>query len=177
MVSLFFYYIIWMLRGKALEKTANMANIQYRKSRKALIENIPTPFIVTNQGLIPRPSTVDYVGLLEGGQFIAFDAKETKLKTRFDLKNIHDHQLEYLNFVESLQGIAFFLIHFTEIEKNKSFVTPLWLVNKWVEDSTRSSIPYDEFIKYCTLVNNNNYLSFLDTYDKLNWFKKNNPIR
>lgn len=97
-------------RGSELEKKANKVNLKKRLDKKALILKIPVPIIRTRKGLIPKPSTVDFAGLLEGGTFIAFDAKETKVKTRFDLKNIHQHQLEYLNAVRDLGGLAFFLV-------------------------------------------------------------------
>lgn len=154
-----------MQRGKALEKTANKANIEYRKKKSALVEKVPTPIMITSDGLIPKPSTVDYVGLLNGGQFLAFDAKETKVTTRFDLKNIHAHQRAYLNYVEELEGIAFFLIHFTEHYDDKAYVVPMWLINYWWESDERKSIPYDEFPEHCILVDTNNYLKFLDDYD------------
>ena len=112
-------------RGSELEKTAKKANIKYRKEKSALIEKVPTPIMITNDGLIPKPSTVDFVGLLDGGQFLAFDAKQTKVKTRFDLKNIHAHQRAYLNYVESLEGIAFFLVHFTELFDDKAYIAPM----------------------------------------------------
>lgn len=98
------------LRGKELEKIAEKVNLQQRLDKQSLILKVPTPLVMTNKGIIPKPSTVDFVGLLDGGKFIAFDAKETKVTTRFDLKNIKAHQLEYLQFVKDLGGLAFFLI-------------------------------------------------------------------
>lgn len=105
-----FLFIILMQRGKKLEKKAEALNLKQRIEKKSLILKIPVPMIFTKKGLIPQPSTVDFAGLLKGGQFIAFDAKQTKVKTRFDLGNIHQHQLEYLNLVRDLDGLAFFLI-------------------------------------------------------------------
>lgn len=96
--------------GKELEKRANKHNLQNRLRKQALILQIPVPLVMTKKGVIPKQSTVDFAGLLAGGKFIAFDAKETKVKTRFDLSNIHQHQLEYLMMVKELKGIAFFLI-------------------------------------------------------------------
>lgn len=129
-----------------LEKTANKVNIKYRKSRKALILNVPTPIIPTRKGLIPKRSTVDYVGILEGGQYIAYDAKETNVKTRFDLSNIHGHQLEFLEFVRDLGGVAFFMIHFKKLYDDKVYLTPLSIVQKyWYDDDARQSIPIDDF--------------------------------
>lgn len=129
-----------------LEKTANKVNIKYRKSRKALILNVPTPIIPTSKGLIPKRSTVDYVGLLEGGQYIAFDAKETNVTTRFDLSNIHGHQLEFLEFVKDLGGVAFFMIHFKKLHDDQVYLTPLSAVQKyWYDEDARQSIPIKDF--------------------------------
>lgn len=97
-------------RGSELEKKAAAVNLKQRLAKQSLILKVPTPLVMTNKGIIPKPSTVDFVGLLKGGKFIAFDAKQTVVKTRFDLSNIKPHQLEYLQFVRDLKGIAFFLV-------------------------------------------------------------------
>ena len=121
-----------MKRTNELEKRANKANLKYRKSKKALIQKVPTPILYTRKGLIAQQSTVDYTGIIAPkGQGIAFDAKETKNKTSFPLKNIHQHQLNFLNLFEELGGIAFFLIHFKSVYENEAFKTPLKLVNKY----------------------------------------------
>jgi recombination protein U len=96
--------------GRELEKRANKLNLKKRLNKEALILQIPVPIIMTKNGIVPKQSTVDFAGLIKGGKFIAFDAKETKVKTRFDLSNIHQHQLEYLMMVRELGGLAFFLI-------------------------------------------------------------------
>lgn len=105
-----------------LESRVNKINIKYRMENKALILKVPTPIIPTKKGLVPKPSTVDYTGVLEGGRFIAFDAKQTVVKTRFDIKNIHDHQLNFLNKVNSLGGIGFFLVHLYKVHKDKAYI-------------------------------------------------------
>ena len=140
-----------------LEKEANKSNLRYRKENKALILKVPTPIIYTSKGLIPKKSTVDYVGLIKGGKFIAFDAKETQSKTSFPLSNIKQHQLIYLNLVESLGGIAFFFIHFKKLYKDKAFVTPLSIVNYYSDENRRNSIPISDF-KESWLVNIHDYL-------------------
>ncbi|MBC8407604.1 MAG: Holliday junction resolvase RecU [Rhodobacteraceae bacterium] len=119
------------MRGSELEKKANKANLNYRRAKEALILKVPTPIIYTAKGLIAQPSTVDYTGVIEGGTFLAFDAKETKVKTSFPLQNIHDHQLQYLEYVEDLGGIAFFLIHFKELYTDQAYVTPLEVVKEY----------------------------------------------
>tara|TARA_Y100000034_G_scaffold101317_1_gene125503 strand:+ start:217 stop:672 length:456 start_codon:yes stop_codon:yes gene_type:complete len=146
-----------MQRGNELEKRANQANLNYRKDKKALIMKVPVPILLTRKGLRPMQSTVDYTGLVKGGRFIAFDAKETKIKTSFPLKNIHQHQLAYLDMVEELGGIAFFFIHFKSIHKNKAYITPLSLIHKIINENKRKSIPIKEFKKEW-LVNIDNYM-------------------
>ena len=150
-----------VLRGATLEKLANEANLKYRKIEKALILKIPIPILYTTKGMIPQASTVDFAGLINGGTFIAFDAKETKNKTSFPLQNIHEHQLHYLNMVEKLGGIAFFLIHFTKVE-TCAYRTPLSLINKYWDntDTGRKSIPKKDF-KKSWLVPTDDYLKYL----------------
>ena len=148
-----------MKRTNELEKRANKANLKYRKSKKALIQKVPTPILYTRKGLIAQQSTVDYTGIIAPkGQGIAFDAKETKNKTSFPLKNIHQHQLNFLNLFEELGGIAFFLIHFKSVYENEAFKTPLKLVNKYWDGEERKSIPFDDF-KTEWLVHIDSYLN------------------
>lgn len=137
------------MRGKTLEKTANSVNTQYAKDKKALILKIPVPIEITSRGAVPKPSTVDFAGILDGGRFIAFDAKETQNKTSFPLSNIHLHQLDYLLRIEALGGIAFFLIHFTEVDADEAFmVSPSWIKTYWDEWEAggKASIKYTEFL-------------------------------
>ena len=145
-------------KGMNLEKHANAANLAYRKAKKALIMKVPVPILYTRKGLVAQTSTVDYVGIVDGGTFIAFDAKECKSKTSFPLNNIKQHQLVYLQFVESLGGIAFFLIHFTELHKDLAYKTPLALVEKYWRTGIRKSIPTGDF-KDEWLVPIDNYLN------------------
>ena len=121
-----------MKKVNELEKRANKANLSYRKTKKALIQKVPTPILYTKKGLIAQQSTVDYTGILApDGKGIAFDAKETKNKTSFPLQNIHQHQLNFLDLFESIGGIAFFLIHFKSLHKNQAFKTPVSLVMRF----------------------------------------------
>ena len=119
------------MKGSDLEKRANKANLKYRKQKEALILKVPVPILYTAKGLVVQQSTVDYTGLIKGGKFLAFDAKETQNKTSFPLRNIHEHQLNYLELVEELGGIAFFLIHFKKLHKDSAYVTPLSIVQKY----------------------------------------------
>jgi len=118
--------------------------------------------MVTNTGLIPKQSTVDFVGIykliIDGrsddtnchhlvGQGIAFDAKETLSKTSFPLANIKQHQLLYLEYFKAVGGDAFFLIHFKNMHKDLAFITPVTLIRQYWDGEERKSIPYDRFNK------------------------------
>lgn len=116
-------------RGAELERKINKANIEYRKTKQALVRKIDIPMVLTKNGPVMKTSTVDYEGLVAGGRAIAFDAKQTKITTRFPLQNIHQHQLHYLNYVQDLGGIAFFLVQFTETHKDKAYIVLPEMVN------------------------------------------------
>jgi len=149
------------LKGSDLEKRANRQNILYRKDNRALILKIEVPIIITSKGLVAKQSTVDYTGTLKGGKSIAFDAKETQSKTSFPLANIEDHQLAYLRFQQNLGGIAFFMIHFKKMYPDKVFITPISLIEKFIEEDIRKSIPFKEF-KNEWLIDIENYLDKVD---------------
>ena len=134
-----------MIKGNELEKLAGRANLNYRQQVRALILKIPVPIILTSRGLVAQESTVDFAGIVEGGYFLAFDAKETQNKTSFPLKNIKQHQVTYLNYVQKLGGYAFFMIHFKKVHKDKVYITPMYLINNYIEKNDRQSIPISEF--------------------------------
>ena len=134
-----------MAKVNELEKKANAVNLQYRKLKKALILKVPVPILMTAKGLVAQQSTVDYTGLIAGGSFLAFDAKETQSKTSFPLANIHQHQLIYLEYVKELGGISFFMIHFKFVHETKAFITPISLVQKYWYGNERKSIPLGDF--------------------------------
>lgn len=144
------------MKGNELEKLANKANITYRKNIKALILKVPVPIIYTAEGMKVQQSTVDFTGLISGGTFLAFDAKECLSKTSFPLKNIHEHQLLYLQIVKKLGGISFFLIWFKNLSE-RVYVTPISLVEKYWSGDTRQSIPIKDF-KNNWLTDINNYI-------------------
>ncbi|WP_429980857.1 Holliday junction resolvase RecU, partial [Mycoplasmopsis bovis] len=63
-----------------------------------------------DQAVISSKSSVDYYGIYKG-KFIAFEAKSTELSI-LPLKNIKNHQIEYLNLIQKNGGIAFWIIYF-----------------------------------------------------------------
>jgi recombination protein U len=133
-------------RGMGLEKLINLANDQYAKKGIANIKKVSTPWKVIRKGpkivnAFPEgPSTVDYMGEARGIA-ICFEAKQTKSKTSFPLKNnFESHQIE---FMRSWQGQKFALIEFTE--HNEIYYLPwIHLLNWWNSDE-RKSIPYSFF--------------------------------
>ena len=101
-------------RGAILEDLITYTSEQYKKNGIAIINKVPTPVTVlkSGKGFFKGKSTVDYTGTLKGGQFVCFEAKETKQTSSFPLKNIHQHQIEYMRDVEYMGGLAFLIVRF-----------------------------------------------------------------
>lgn len=152
-------------RGRFYEEWIDQANQVYEAKGLAVIKKIPTPWQVQRKynqykrtyeiayAFPERKSTVDFGGTASA-QSIWFDAKVTENKTSFPLKNIHDHQVDYLEKVYKQGGMAFFLVHFTA--HNKSFL--LWLSDlfKFRAISARKSIPYSWFEENCEVISSGN---------------------
>ena len=109
------------LRGSTLEEYINRTNEKYLESGLALIQKIPTPITPINidkstrhitLAYFDQKSTVDYIGAVQGIP-VCFDAKECRTDT-FPLKNIHEHQVVFMENFERQGGIAFFLLSFTQ---------------------------------------------------------------
>ncbi|MGN0243273.1 MAG: Holliday junction resolvase RecU [Lachnospiraceae bacterium] len=108
------------LRGSTFEDMINYTNEQYREKKLALIQKIPTPIkpIRIDQesrhitlAYFDQKSTVDYVGAVQGYP-VCFDAKECATDT-FPLRNVHEHQIRFMEAFEQQDGISFLLIYFT----------------------------------------------------------------
>lgn len=108
------------LRGSTLEDLINHTNELYRQKGLGLVQKIPTPItpvkIDKEKGNISlayfeKDSTVDYIGVIQGVP-VCFDAKECAVDT-FNLRNIHEHQIEFMRDFESQKGISFLIIMFT----------------------------------------------------------------
>lgn len=107
------------LRGSMLEELINLTNIKYREKGLALIQKIPTPITPINMdkesrhitlAYFEQKSTVDYIGVVQGIP-VCFDAKECAQDT-FALKNVHQHQIDFMKDFENQKGVAFLLIYF-----------------------------------------------------------------
>ena len=141
------------LRGSALEEMINLTNTLYIQRGLAVIQKVPTPITpieVSNvnhtisKAYFERQSTVDYIGV-SAGTAICFDAKETG-RTSFPLRNIHSHQMNFMENFEKQGGICFLLVSF--IEKGDVFFLPFTRLKLFWETAGRDgrkSIPYDGF--------------------------------
>lgn len=145
------------LRGSALEEMVNKTNDKYRDSHLALIQKVPTPITPIKidkenrhitLAYFDQKSTVDYIGVVQGIP-VCFDAKECATDT-FALANIHEHQVLFMEEFERQNGIAFFLIHYT----NRDFMYYLpfrQLMFFWerMQNGGRKSFRFDELdLKY-----------------------------
>ncbi len=108
------------LRGSTLEELINHTNELYREKGLGLVQKIPTPItpvkIDKESGNISlayfeKDSTVDYIGVVQGVP-ICFDAKECAVDT-FSLRNIHEHQVKFMEDFEAQNGISFLIVMFT----------------------------------------------------------------
>lgn len=114
-------------RGMGLEHMVEHANVQYAQKGWAVVQKTPTSVKVFRRGseivsaVHDKKSTVDFVGVANG-RAIAFDAKSCKA-TRFPLRNIESHQIEFLRKWQQQGGEAFLLI---EMEAYRAiFYAPL----------------------------------------------------
>ncbi|MFE5392526.1 Holliday junction resolvase RecU [Bacillus thuringiensis] len=162
-------------RGMHFEKLINLTNEMYGRGGVALINKRPTPVKVLKSsgrrvlsGFYESKSTVDYDGVYKG-RAIAFEAKSTENPGRFDLKNIAQHQLDYLETAEKMGAICFFLIGFTKDQS--TFAIPLSVIQSYVRMSQqpkgKKSIPRADFDVYGYLVEQTerapvDYLQYVD---------------
>lgn len=141
-------------RGMALENLIEYSNQVYKNKGMALINKVPTPWNVhynKRTGKVIRAfpqqkGTVDFVGISHG-RAIAFDAKNTKERTRFPLSNVEQHQVDYLLNHQDQGGISFFIICFEK--HNEVYYMPINKFIGWWEGQFkggRKSIPYDWFV-------------------------------
>ena len=140
------------LRGSALEELINLTNEKYRENKLALIQKVPTPItpIQIDQesrhitlAYFDQKSTVDYIGAVQGIP-VCFDAKECAVDT-FSLRNIHEHQINFMRDFEKQQGISFLIIMFTG--RNEFYYMRFEELNKFwnrMLDGGRKSFRFDE---------------------------------
>ncbi len=134
------------LRGDVLEETLNYTHDYYRQLGLCRIDKVSTPVKVVEidqqghivKGFFEKKSTVDFIGIIQG-VFVAFDAKETNLKS-LPLKNIHDHQMAYMKDITRQGGLAFIITHFKF--NDTYFLLPFETLERYYTQNERKSIPY-----------------------------------
>lgn len=110
-------------KGKALEDLVEYANKQYERKGMALVQKISTPWTVIRQGAritsaFPSgPSTLDFRGTVVGGTSISFDCKESSEEKGLMLRNIQEHQIEYMRTALKMGEITFLLVHIKPLDK------------------------------------------------------------
>lgn len=171
-------FINYAHRGMTLESDINSSNKYYLENDIAVIYKKPTPIKVVKVNYNKRintkiveayyeiPSTTDYNGIYKGN-YIDFEAKETKSKTAFNLNNIHKHQIEHLERVIKHGGISFLIIRFTTIGKTFLIFTKDFC--DYIYNNDRKSVPlsYIEEKGYILKDGYNpviNYLEVIDMY-------------
>ena len=98
-------------------------------------------FAESGEAYFRQASTTDYNGVYKG-YYLDFEAKETRNKTNFPLKNFHDHQIFHLDECLKQQGICFTIIRFASLERY--FVTPASFVIHAYREKDKSSMTLKE---------------------------------
>lgn len=143
-------------RGMNFEAMINQTNAFYRDNNIAIIYKKPIPIQIVNVDYKKRsaakiteayyklPSTTDYNGVYQG-KYIDFEAKETKSKTSFPIKNIHEHQVVHLKRVSEHGAISFVIVYFSALGKIY-LLDSKWVVFYYERSKTgKKSIALEEF--------------------------------
>ncbi len=169
-------------RGMNLENDLNITNNYYIEKNIAYIYKKPTPIKVVKaeynknknriitEAYYSEPSTTDYNGIYKGN-YIDFEAKETKNKTGFPLNNIHAHQIKHIRNIVSEDGICFLIIRFTSL--NKTYLLKAIDFLNYIDSNKKSLISID-YIKEKGKEIKEKYLKrldYLEIVDEL-WRKK-----
>ena len=161
------------VRGSALESLLEYTHEYYHQLKLCRIDKVSTPIKVVEidsygtvtKGFFEKKSTVDFIGIIQG-VFIAFDAKETALKS-FPLKNLHEHQMAYMADVDHQGGLTFIIVHF---KFNDSFyIVPFETLRHYYYKKELRSIPFsamDERLRLSRAKGGSilNYLDGLNAY-------------
>lgn len=123
-------------RGMGFERDLNAMHAEYERTKRAQMHKQFLPTQPVRDGRWARVigrSTVDYVGQLAGGRFVAFDAKDCAGK-RIDLERLQIHQLAFLTLTDALGGLSFVL---TRFERARVYIVPIraW---RWAVEAHRA---------------------------------------
>lgn len=168
------------LRGNSLEQLINTTNKVYKEKNLAIIQKIPTPITPVKiskdtknitLAYFSEKSTIDYIGVVQGIP-VCFDAKETS-KEFLPLRNIHDHQIDFMLSFEKQEGIAFFLVYFKLY--NEYYYMPFKELKIFWDNSLKDGkkhIPYSKFDKKYLIKSKGSFL--IHYLEALNTYLKNN---
>lgn len=110
-------------KGRAFEEEVIRANTYYKNTGQALVQKISTPWNVVRRGkqivsAFPKEkSTLDFRGTIRGGISISFDCKESQDKRGLPLKNIEEHQIDYIRAALEMKERSFILCSMKSLEK------------------------------------------------------------
>jgi len=167
-------------RGMNFESMINRTNEFYLDNDIAIIYKKPIPIQIVSVDYRTRsaakiteayyklPSTTDYNGIYKG-RYIDFEAKESKSKTSFPIKNIHEHQVSHLKRVKEHGAISFIIVYFSSIERiyflDSEYVSSFYERSK----AGKKSISLEEFEEHAYLIKEGyrkpvDYLSIIDEH-------------
>jgi recombination protein U len=136
-------------RGMTLEQELNETNKYYLAQEMAVVHKKPTPVqivkvdyparsrAVIREAYFRQASTTDYNGVYQG-YYLDFEAKETRNKRSFPLKNFHEHQVAHLAACLKQGGICFTVIKFVTLQRY--FIVPASVLIKAWRSDARSSM-------------------------------------
>ena len=167
-------------RGMNFESMINQTNEFYLDNDIAVIYKKPIPIQIVSvdyrvrsaakitEAYYKLPSTTDYNGVYKG-YYIDFEAKETKSKTSFPIKNIHEHQVNHLRRVSEHGAISFIIVYFSVLGRI-FFLDSKYIVDYYERSKTgKKSIALEEFIEFGKEIKEGyrkpvDYLSIIDEY-------------
>lgn len=139
-------------RGMSLEDKINQSNSYYLQRDIAVIHKKPTPIQVVKvnyphrsaaritEAYYRNASTTDYNGIYKG-QYIDFEAKETKNKSSFPLSNLPEHQRVHMRQCIKHGGIAFLMMSFRVHQE--VYLLPYERVDLFLHANEKQSLPYE----------------------------------
>ena len=119
-------------------------NAHYKKKQLLLIavDYPKRSAAVIKEAYFRQPSTTDYNGVYQG-YYLDFEAKETKNKRSFPLKNFHQHQITHMQQCLKQRAICFVLLWFSSLNRC-FFLSAEELVNYWQsQENGKKSIPLE----------------------------------
>ncbi|WNM13409.1 Holliday junction resolvase RecU [Mesomycoplasma ovipneumoniae] len=152
-------------RGMFLEKIINNTIEFYYQNDIAIFhkKNLDISFkavqkdLTLNDAFVLKKSTVDYYGIYKG-IFVAFEAKSTN-ENVLNLKQIPEHQINYLHKIRKHFGCAFFIIFFKQLEKfyilsvDKIDFSKKWISAHFLEkEGIEITLTYPGIIDFITYI-------------------------